>query len=250
MSDAPKRPESVAGALGVGAVLLVTLAVAAGVVLQRTKVLDPEETLARWFVPAELPFGLVPVEAARQPNGEILLRLSDPDAPPEAEPVEPSEDESEDEAQGEGARPRFDWSAIPIGEAGTAPTEVLFVTWPLSAARAQIESLFSTGGSGESKSLREQSRGVDPLAGLSPEGGRRVLAGGMLPWGEVEAPYVHERKFEAGGTFVDTLRVNLSRDQDALVMFLRWPRGFPAAPERARELLAALERSAPTAAAR
>ncbi len=144
----------------------------------------------------------------------------------------------------EGFAPRFDWSAIAIGPEGSPPSEGMLVTWPLAAARAQLESLFSVRAAGTSENLREQSRGLDPLAGLGPEGGRRVLASGRLEWGEFEAPYVHERKFEAGGTFVDTLRINLSGEREALVLFLRWPRGLPASQERALELLAALRRTA------
>ena len=243
MSEPARRPESIAGALGVGAVILVTLLTGVAVIGGRTKSLDPQETLARWFVPGELPFGLVPVEAARQSNGEVLLRLSDPDAPPEAERVEPAADE--DDASGDGRGERFDWSAIPIGEAGTPPTEAMLVTWPLSAARKQLESLFESRAPAAQRSLREQSRGQDPLAGLGRQGGRRVLASGRLPWGAFEAPFVHERKFEPGGTFVDTLRVNLSHEEEALVLFLRWPRGLPGSQARAEQLLAALERSAP-----
>jgi len=72
-----------------------------------------------------------------------------------------------------------------------------------------------------------------------------VIGSGRLAWGEFEAPFVHERKFEPGGTFVDTLRCNLSGEREALVLFLRWPRGLPASQERAVELLATLKRAAP-----
>lgn len=238
MNAEAKRPESVAGAVGAGAVILVTLLTGLAVLGLGVKSLDPEATLARWFRPAELPFGLVPVEAARQSDGEVLLRLSNPDAPPEAERVELPEVEPESKSL---APEPIDWSAIAVGAAGTPPTEALFVTWPLAAARGQLASLFESRDPDPQGGLREQSRGVDPLAGLGAQGGRRVLAGGRLPWGAFEAPYVLERKFEPGGTFVDTLRVNLSREREALVVFLRWPRGLPASTERAEEFLAALE---------
>lgn len=236
-----KRPESLAGVLGAGAVIAIALATGLSILGKRARVLDPAQTFAGWFEPATLPFGLQPVEAARQADGEVLLRLADPAAVPEPEPpeVEPVE------ADPEGPPPRFDWSAIAIGPDGSPPSEGVLVTWPLAAARAQLESLFSVRAAGTSENLREQSRGLDPLAGLGPEGGRRVLASGSLEWGEFEAPYVHERKFEPGGTFVDTLRCNLGDEREALVLFLRWPRGSPASQQRAEELLASLRRAAP-----
>jgi hypothetical protein len=236
-----KRPESLAGVLGAGAVIVIALATGLSILGKRARVLDPAQTFAGWFEPATLPFGLQPVEAARQADGEVLLRLADPAAAPEPEPpeVEPAPKDPK------GPPPRFDWSAIAIGPEGTPPREGLLVTWPLAAARAQLESLFSVRAASSSDNLREQSRGLDPLAGLGPEGGRRVLASGTLAWGEFESPYVHERKFEPGGTFVDTLRVNLSGEREALVLFLRWPRGSPASQERALETLASLKRVAP-----
>lgn len=238
-----RRPESLSGVLGAGAVIVIALATGLAILGKRARVLDPAQTFAGWFEPAALPFDLQPVAAARQADGEVLLRLADPAAAPEPEPpkVEPAPKDAK------GPPARFDWSAIAIGPEGMPPSEGVLVTWPLAAARAQLESLFSVRAAGTSENLREQSQGLDPLAGLGPEGGRRVLASGRLGWGDFEAPYVHERKFEPGGTFVDTLRVNLSREREALVLFLRWPRGSPASTERTAELLAALRRAAPAA---
>lgn len=238
-----KSPESIAGVLGAGAVIVIALATGLSILGKRARVLDPQQTFAGWFEPTELPFGLRPLEAARQADGEVLLRLADPASEPEPEPEPPKVQPAPESSKG--AAPRFDWSAIAIGPEGSPPSEGMLVTWPLAAARAQLESLFSVRAAGTSENLREQSRGLDPLAGLGPEGGRRVLASGRLEWGEFEAPYVQERKFEAGGTFIDTLRINLSGEREALVLFLRWPRGSPASQERAEELLASLKRAAP-----
>lgn len=242
MSETKKKPESISGALGVGAVLLIALATGLSILGRRARVLDPAATFAGWFEPAELPFGWAPIEAARQAGGTLQLLLADPAATPELERAKPEDEPPVDEAS-EASRPRFDWSAISIGPEGTPPVEGLLVTWPLEAARAQLERLFDQRPAPE-EDLREQSRAVDPLEGLEPEGGRRVIGSGRLEWGEFEAPYVHERKFERGGTFVDTLRCNLSGEREALVLFLRWPRGLPASRERAVELLSALERAA------
>jgi hypothetical protein len=241
--ESSKRPENLSGVLGAGAVIVIALATGLSILGRRARVLDPAQTFAGWFEPAALPFDLQPIAAARQADGEVLLRLADPAAAPEPEP--PKVDLPPKDAKGPPAR--FDWSAIAIGPEGTPPSEGVLVTWPEAAARKQLESLFSVRAAGTSESLREQSRGLDPLAGLGPEGGRLVLASGRLDWGEFEAPYVHERKFEPGGTFVDMLRVNLGREREALVLFLRWPRGSPASTERTAELLAALRRAAPAA---
>jgi hypothetical protein len=210
------------------------------VVAQRARSLEPGTLFERWFEPAELPFDLVPVEAARQPGGETLLRLSDPDAPPEAPRTPPAR----------GAPPApVDWAALETGPEGTPPTEALLVTWPLRVAERQLDSLFSASGrpmpGGGGRGGRwgpSGGGGGDPLSGLGSQGGRRVLERGALPWGRLEAPYVLERSFEAGGTFVDTLRANLSTAREPLVLFLRWPRGLPASTERATELLATLRR--------
>jgi hypothetical protein len=241
VSAALRRPESLSGVLGVGAVILVVLATGLSLLSRRTRALDPEATLASWFEPAELPFGLQPVAAARQADGEVLLRLADPAVAPEPEPIAPKK--AEKPAPG-APPPRFDWSAIQVGAADTPPSEGYFVTWPLAAARGRLAGLFEQGGPPPEMGQSEPVRAVDPLAGLGPDGGRRVIGSGRIPWGEFEAPFVHERTFEAGGTFVDTLRLNLSSEREALVLFLRWPRGLPASQARAEELLAALRRRA------
>lgn len=244
MSAPAQRPESIAGALGVGAVLLIALATGVSILGKRARVLEPAATFAGWFEPVALPFGLQPVEAARQADGKVSLRLADPAVAPEPEPVEPPPEPKEDSPATPG--PRFDWSAIAVGSEGAPPSEGLLVTWPLAAARPQLASLFEQRPRPDQDDLHEHSGVSDPLAGLGPEGGRRVIGSGRLDWGEFEAPFVHERAFEPGGTFVDTLRCNLSGEREALVLFLRWPRGMPASQERALELLAALKRSAPT----
>lgn len=236
--EAPRR-ESVGGVLGVGFGLALIAALALAVLSQRARSIEPGPLLERWFEPVELPFGLVPVDAARQPGGETLLRLSDPDASPEAPRTPPAK----------GAPPvPVDWAALETGPERTPPTEALLVTWPLRVAERQLDSLFSTSagrmprGGGPGGPMLPEGGGGDPLMGLGPQGGRRVLERGALPWGRLEAPYALERSFEPGGTFVDTLRVNLSTAREPLVLFLRWPRGLPASTERATELLAALRR--------
>jgi hypothetical protein len=241
------RHESVAGVLGVGFALLAIVVLAGSLFFQRTRTLAPDEVFAGWFAPAELPFELELVEAARQPGGETLLRLAHPKAPPEAERIEVPKPVEVAKAPGDAApvaaKP-FDWRAIPQGPAGSAPVEALFVSWPGKAARQQLEALFGGGARPAGNEMSDQGGGnVDPFANLGPAGGRLVLRAGTLPWGAFEAPFVVERKFESGGTFVDTLRVNLSTKTESLALFLRWPRGFPASNERAEELLKHLERA-------
>lgn len=247
MSADVRRPESLAGVLGAGAVLLIALATGISILGVRAKSLDPAETFAGWFEPAALPFGLQPVEAARQADGKVVLRLADPAVAPEPQPIAPEEPEAPEEpAPGTPPPPPFDWSAIAIGAPGSPPSEGMLVTWPLSAARKELAGLFEQGGEpppGMGGPMQPQ-RAVDPLAGLGAEGGQRVIGSGRLDWGAFEAPFVHVRTFEKGGTFVDTLRCNLSGEREALVLFLRWPRGLPASKERAVEVLASLRRRA------
>ncbi|MCC7015541.1 MAG: hypothetical protein IT454_23485 [Planctomycetes bacterium] len=189
---------------------------------QSTHALDARATLARWFEPRDLPFGLALADASVLPRGDVCVRLAPAETPPEAERIEVPEAES-------GSPQEFDWSKVAIGAAGSAPREVLIVEMVLEGAAKELETLFEGG----------QNLNGD-WASVPRNGARRVLERGKLPWGALAAPFVVEREFEKGGTFRDVLRVNLSSERTPRILIARWSRGFPASRERVEELLGAL----------
>ncbi len=243
-SPAAAPRERLGGVLGIGIGLLMILGLFASLATKRARSLDAAELFASWFEPSELPFHLVPLEAAEQPGGERMLHLADPDAPLEVPAVHVAPRPTEVAVS---SKP-IEWAKIPVGEAGTPPTHGLLLTWPPSGAKSRLEGMFGSGpamegeGQGMGRGMPMLSAAQDPRAGLGPAGGRRVIERGRLDWGRFEAPYALERHFEPGGTLIDTLRVNLSTEREALVLFLRWPRGLPGSKERAEEFLSHLRR--------
>lgn len=204
------------------AALALGLVAALGWVLasQETRALDGEVTLRSWFEVGDLPDGLSIAEASVLPRGDLAVVLMRADAG-----EEPSRNEvTEADSSGEWAP--FDWSKVPSSPAGSAPREVLLAELKLEHASAELEQLFERG---------EDLRG-DWLS-VPRSGGRRVLERGKLRWGTLEAPYVLERAFESGGTFRDTLRVNLTRERSPRILVARWTRGAPASQEPVQRLL-------------
>lgn len=207
------------------ACVLVSLA-ALGWVLatQSTGEIDGQARLEQWFDVQPLPDGLVVTEANVLPRGDLTVVLARADAG-----AEPPRNEVPEGQAGAGEWEPFDWSKVPSGAVGTAPREVLVVELAPGHAAAELEQLFERG---------EDLRG--DWSSVSRSGGRRILERGQLRWGVLEAPYVIERAFESGGTFRDTLRVNLTRERTARMLIARWTRGFPASREPLQRLLDAL----------
>ena len=187
---------------------------------QSTRAADPRETLERWFEVGELPAEFDLVEAQVLARGDVVVLLEHEGEVEEARRVEPEE--------GKDSEP-FDWSTVPVAAAGSAPREVIVAQLPLQHAREELRELFEFGSdlAGDWKSVPRS-------------GGRRVLERGRFDWGELAAPFVLEREFENGGTFRDTLRVNLSSATEARILVARWSRGFPASKTPVEALLAAL----------
>ncbi|MFM7299219.1 MAG: hypothetical protein ACKO4Q_18585 [Planctomycetota bacterium] len=190
---------------------------------QETRPLDGQATLEAWFDARELPDGLAVTEASVLPRGDRAIVLARADAG-----EEPSRNEAP-EGGGESNWAPFDWSKVASGPAGSAPREVLIAELQLEHASAELEQLFERG---------EDLRG-DWLS-VPRSGGRRVLERGKLRWGPLEAPYVLERAFETGGTFRDTLRVNLTRERTPRILVARWNRGSPASQGPVQRVLDAL----------
>lgn len=229
----PQKPERVLPILGIALLLFVMIGAVGALVWQRSRTVDARETMTTWFEAGELPFTLVPVESAELANGDRVLRLMpaggivEPErkpAPPEQQPGK----SGEKPADGSGMPfVPFDWSKVDVRAPGDPPCEVFLVRYPLAAAGPRAKELFEVGVQG--------GPGM-----LPPSGGRAVLDRGQLTWREWSAPYVLEREYELGGTVRDTLRVNLSRENDSLICFARFPRGSSASPKKVEELLAAL----------
>jgi hypothetical protein len=219
------RTLAVALGLGVFAALAVVLGKAA-LVSDRLSV---AEALSDWLEVAPLPFGLEPDGALRR-GGELLVRWIDRGAPPEAPRAEPPRAGEQEPKQGPRPPREFDWSAIPIGPEGTPPVEVLLARYPEGSSE-RVERLFAP------PPVSAEPGGE--LTVIGPEGGRVAMDRGRLRWGAFEVAFVLERELEAGGTFRDVIRANLSLPRRPLVLYARWPRGLPASEERMVELLAA-----------
>jgi hypothetical protein len=226
MDQEPRSGERIGVVLAIAAAIVLLGAAAWTLARQDAVELDAAALRAEWFAPAGLPFGFEPVEAHRLARGDRVLRLEREDAGPEPPRIELPEPEPESEPR----KPApFDWSKVPIGEAGAPPREVAILEPPLADAADDLASHF---------------RGGQDLAGdwksIPPEGGKRILERGELRWGAFDAAFVIERELERGGTFRDVLKVNLSRAGEPRVLLARWTRGLPASVARVEELLAAL----------
>jgi hypothetical protein len=204
-----------------------------GLIHRKEGPIDGAACLREWFAVAAAPEGFRLERAARQSDGArqvLLSRLDAEDEPPR------KRDESR-AGEGEvGAGHSFDWHALPQGRAGTPPRQILLVGYPADRAKS-LERLFRAEGSGEGLPPSSEALAGEPIKST---GGKRVLERGTLSWGEFAAPFVHEREYEAGGTFRDVVRVNLSRQERPLVLAASWTRGAPASKERLEGLLAIL----------
>lgn len=223
------KGERIAVVLGAAVALVLAGALVWTLVTQRAGAVDAAALKDEWFAPADLPFGLEIAEAHELARGDRVLRLARRDAEPEPPAAPPIEAEPPPAPGEGGGPPPFDWSKAPVGERGTPPREVAILELPLADAAADLDAHF---------------KGGQDLAGdwksIPPQGGKRILERGKLPWGAFDAAYVIEREFERGGTFRDVLKINLSREGAPRVLLARWTRGAPASVERTKELLAAL----------
>ena len=205
-------------------VVAATFAALAGVVAILASVaghpVDARAELERLFAPVELPHGLELARAFELAGGMRVVVAEDPAAgdEPAAAPA-PEGGVPEDPTL-----PRFDWTKVPIGAVGSAPRRVVFLTDP---ERAAFEPLRAGGGPGVDK--------------LGREGGVVAIEIGKLPWRDYDAEFVHERLYERGGTFRDTIRVALSANGRACSLLAEWTRGMPASKARVAEILARLE---------
>jgi len=187
--------------------------------------LDRAHTVDAWFEPRVLPFGFEFAQAEQLARGDIVVRFERPGLAAEAEkpaPVELSEEERK-------AQRPFDWSAVDFGQPGEPPREFVLARLPLERAKSDLESLFKGG---------MEFRG--DWKSIGREGGKRILGRGPARWGALDCAYVHEREFEAGGTFRDVVRVNLSRSGVPMLFIASFGRGVAGSIEPVEALLASL----------
>lgn len=190
---------------------------------QTTRDIDGDAQLRAWFELGELPVGVRIAEAHELPRGDLVVRLERTEAG-----EEPPRVEAPEEPESKMFEP-YDWSQVSSSPSGSAPREVLIVGLPLDRARSELRELFDGG-----TDLRGD------WTSVPRSGGRRVLERGRLDWGTLAAPFVLEREFESGGTYCDTLRVNLTIERDPRIVIARWTRGAPGSREPVQALLRGL----------
>lgn len=221
-TEQPVVRERVGCVLGIAFGLLVLGSIVAFIFLPKGEARDGARLFADWFGPTELPAGYAIVDAGKLTGGEEVLQLSRPDAPPEREKAAPPKTEGKPE--------RVDWARVELGLQDQFPRGITLVKYPTERAQSELNRLFSE---------KLQIGKLDEVGG---QGGRMVLELGTIPWADKFAIFVLEREFEAGGTFRDIVRVNLSKDQDGLVANLAWSRSEPFAKDRLQAVLAGLRR--------
>lgn len=232
---AERRPESTGAVIGIGAALAVILAAVLAILALQERPLDGAAWLAeRLDVPEERSSSLEYAEALRLVDGQTVVILRDPTATPEppADPAPKSKGPGGYGGHGGGGSAwggdKVDWAALEVAADGGAPIEVAFTGYAEKKTKAMLLRLFS----------QVRFRGVEEIGGA---GGELPVAIGRLDWHGYEASYVHARQFEkvAGDpAFHDTVRVNLTTGDRALVLFARWPRGAAGSPDWLEEFLA------------
>ena len=198
---------------------------------QRSGTIDGRAVFAEAFEERALPFGLELESAMLLGDQRRLLVFADPRAEPEAPAAVPPPPPKE----GDEPRAPFDASKVTIGPADQPPRRVELVFHPKGSGLAGVRAEFERGGWRDTRSIGH-------------EGGTAALDLLRLPWQGYDAVCVHERKFEPGGTFVDSMRVNLSTPGRPCVLRAIWSRGLPASKERLTELLDGLRIAAAAAA--
>ena len=213
-----ERPGFVVGiALGI----LVLGSLVAWMCLPKGEPRDGAKLFEAWFGPAAIPADFSVAEARRLMGGEEVLRLSRSNGAPERE-------KKVAVAKASGAH--ADWANVERGAEDQLPLSIIFVQYPKSRANDELSRLF----------LEKLQPGRIDEIGTS--GGRLLLEIGTLPWGDRSAAFVVEREFEAGGTFSDNARINLSKPDDALIASAVWARSEPFSKNRMQALLSGLRR--------
>ena len=223
-----RRYESCGGVVGVGLGLALIVLSLASLLFYGPRPSDASELLASSFALGQLPEGLeLEPQAVTLPSGELVVTFSD-GAPLELSPLELVTSSKPKSSKPEEEFVEFDWAAVEVLSEGELPSRLYLVRFPRQRAERVLASQF---------------RGLEwrDLSEISARGGSTVVGGGKLPWAGYSADWVRERSFLEGGSFRDTLRVNLSLGQECWIAYSIWPERVAGSEEAVAECLAALE---------
>jgi hypothetical protein len=222
-----RRFESCGGVLGIGLGLVLIVVCAATVALYGPRRLDARELLSRSFELGTLPAGLVlESEAVALPGGEQVVTFGD-GSPLSISPTELLTESSAGKQDSQEEFAEYDWQSVESLSEETLPARLFLVRFPRSRAERVLASQF---------------RGLEwrDLSEIPSKGGATVVGGGKLPWAGYEADWVRERRFIEGGSFRDTLRVNLSLGQECWIAYAIWPERAAGAEQVVGRCLVAL----------
>jgi len=236
----PTKPETLAGVFGVGLGLCFIVLFVLTIVGYGPRARTAASLLEGSFALGALPEGLaVEPLALRLPGGEEVVTIGNG----QPLPVTPKEliEPNPFEGMGPGGRPggppgagpgapeveKFDWSSVEPEAEDTLPARVYLVHYPERRGPALLTMQF--------RGLRWRD-----LSEIPAKGGSAVVDGGKLEWSGFAADFVRERRFLEGGSFRDTVRVNLSLGRSCWVAYAIWPEREEGSEEKVREVLAAL----------
>ncbi|MFT7669501.1 MAG: hypothetical protein ACI8X5_002204 [Planctomycetota bacterium] len=230
--DGTSRSVGSSAIVGVGVGLVLIVASLSSLFFRGSHSVSAAEQLAHMYEVSEFPFGLSLQEPGfLLPGGEHVFVLSDGTVPVEEAQVEELLGADEEAGEKEGEEPEkepFDWSAIEVLSTDSAPTQVYIAHYPVDQATGIIQSQF-------------QSLDWKELSGIDADGDRAVVDGGKLRWAGYAADFVRERQFIKGGTFRDSMRVNISTIGECWIAYAIWPTGHAGSEERLVDLLASLQ---------
>lgn len=222
-----ERPGCVIGiALGI----MVIGSLIALLCLPRTEKRDGALLLRQWLGVEALPANFEVRYGQKFIGGEEVVQLANAAATAEAPLPAPKPPQN---TVGDASKPmeRVDWGRVAMGAADRPPLTLLFVHYPAERSKGELGRLFSD------KLM------VGKLDEISPGGGRMVLELGTLNLGDASPAYVFERVFEAGGTFKDIVRVDLSSAEKGLIVYAEWSRSEPFSKTRLESLLGSLRKA-------
>ncbi len=227
------EPATPGGILGSAIGILALLGCLTVVITYGSRLFDSAEGLGESFKFNEVPGALaLQEEAFLLPTGEKVYILSDGVVVEDGSEVTEmlmGFDIQHGVGSGEsGDEEAYDWSGVEILSQETSPSRVFLVQYPRERADSVIRSQF---------------QGIDwrDLTEIDADGGRAAVEGGKLRWSGYSADFVRERTFIEGGTFRDTVRVNLSLGQECWIAYAIWPVSHEGSSAKVGELLSAFE---------
>ncbi len=193
--------------LGIALGLLLLVALVLMPLSLRGSEVDGAERLSSYFAAGRPPWGFELTEAAKRPSGETVLRLARP------------------EGQG------------PLTSAD--PEEIVLIEY---GGRGALARLFRRPDDDENRRSSEKKVKWEEEPDFE---WHSKVEFGEVEWGRWRADYAVERHFQEGGTWRDSVRVNLGQPGRLLALFAQWPVGQEHSPRRLRELLATIRLEAP-----